>query len=206
MQMVLREGASELSEREREYLVIVNRKIRYLRELSDDFFELTELGKEIDNAEKGDNRKDRIKLTALVTDTILGQNAWIEERGLQVTFDLPDKEIIIESNEHALRRILENLFSNAKKYANSELAVSLKVQNEGVWAITLQNDYADAGKIDIAKLFDPFYRSEARSGQGSGLGLYVVKNLAGWLGYEVQAGIEGAYFFITISDNNGTEE
>jgi signal transduction histidine kinase len=48
------------------------------------------------------------------------------------------------------------------------------------------------------KIFEPFYRGESRSKNGSGLGLYVVKCLATAMGYEVEAKVAEDVFEVKM--------
>ena len=48
------------------------------------------------------------------------------------------------------------------------------------------------------KVFEPFYRGESRSKNGSGLGLYVVKCLATAMGYEVEAKVAEDVFEVEM--------
>ena len=51
------------------------------------------------------------------------------------------------------------------------------------------SDISLANRESLQKLFDPFFRSDSRNGNGAGLGLYVVKLLAEKMGMQVSADI-----------------
>lgn len=179
--MQLLEKSEELSEKDREYLNIAMKKITYLKQLSDDFFEVSFL-----DANNEELELSRINLGNFLSECILQQYGWMEEQGLQTDFRLPEEDIFIETNEHYLRRIVENLFSNMRKYVRSYARIKVVCGRQSV-IITFENDLTDEADIDIECIFEPFYRGSARSNEGSGLGLYVVKCMAERLGYEVCA-------------------
>ena len=118
LQMIEKSG--ELSDKNAEYLAIAMQKNRYLKELSDEFFELTKVenGKEELNLEE-------VNLSNLLTETVLEQHSWIEERNIKTDFDIDDG-ILIHTDQHCLTRILNNLMSNAQKYTADSFGVKLK--------------------------------------------------------------------------------
>ena len=137
-----------------------------------------------------------VRLEKLVQECILGQYDWIAEKGLRAEFEMPETSICIRGNEHYLKRMLENIFSNMRKYAQNMVSVKLVAGEEGVELIAAN----DTGCVEIEpdKVFEPFYRGQSRSLEGSGLGLYVVKCLAESMGYEVRSAVQGDVFEIRL--------
>ena len=127
----------------------------------------------------------------------MGQYEWIQERNLDTDFQIPEKDIIIQSNDQLLSRIMENLFSNAKKYAVSKLQLSLVQSNTGI-VITMSNDMEVSEDFDISRVFEAFYRETARHSEGTGLGLYIVKCLADKLGMTVSADAQNTMFIMQL--------
>ena len=190
LQMIEKSG--ELSDKNEEYLGIAMQKNRYLKELSDEFFELTKVenGKEELNLEE-------VNLSNLLTETVLEQHSWIAERNIKTDFDIDDC-ILIHTDLHCLTRILNNLMSNAQKYTADSFGVKLKQDNDRV-VLCVSNTIADSAALHIDRVFEPFYRMDARTAGGSGLGLYVVKLLCDRLGWTVGAELNDDVFSVTIS-------
>lgn len=189
LQMI--EKSSELSDKNAEYLAITMQKNRYLKELSDEFFELTKVenGKEELNLEE-------VNLSNLLTEIVLEQHSWIAERNIKTDFDIDDG-ILIHTDLHCLTRILNNLMSNAQKYTADSFGVKLKQDNDRV-VLCVSNTIADSAALHIDRVFEPFYRMDARTAGGSGLGLYVVKMLCDRLGWTVCAELNHNQFEIII--------
>ena len=53
-------------------------------------------------------------------------------------------------------------------------------------------------EIDVARVFEPFYKGAARGGSGTGLGLYVVKRLCERQGFSVSAALAAGGFTVEI--------
>lgn len=193
LQMVQKNG--EISDKDKEYLDIAIKKNEYLKELSDEFFELTKLENSGEAIET-----EKLNLSNLLSECILSQYNRLEKRSITPELDISDG-VIISSNAHIVSRILENLFSNAQKYASKRIGVTLN-NIEGTAILKVFNDIADESDIDIKRVFEPFYRASSRSKEGSGLGLYVVKTLCDKLGYQLSADInEDKTFSIEIKFN-----
>lgn len=181
-----------LEGKEKEYLDIAIEKIAYLKRLSDDFFEISAL-----EAKEEQTERSILNAGNFLSECILQQYAWIEKQGIRTAFQLPESDVFIETNAHELMRIMENLFSNARKYVKSY--VGLKAQQEGeAFVILMENDLEGMEAPDTDRIFDAFYRDSARSNEGSGLGLYVVACLAERLGIETDAEYKEGIFQIRL--------
>ena len=166
--MQLMEKSEDLSEKDREYLDIAMKKVTYLKLLSDDFFEISSL-----EAKEEKLEVSRINVGNFLSECILQQYDWIKESGLRTDFRLPSEDVFVMTN-----------------------AGMQVICRETQVEIVMENDFAEGMVFDISQVFEPFYRSSARSNEGSGLGLYVVKCLADRLGYGVQAEcVEGLFRF-----------
>ncbi|MBQ7009716.1 MAG: HAMP domain-containing histidine kinase [Ruminococcus sp.] len=190
LQMIEKSG--ELSEKNREYLEIALQKNTYLKELSDEFFELSK----IENGHE-EITVESVNLSNLLSDLIMEQYGWMQERNIAPDFDIADG-VVINSNPRYIMRIAENLFSNAEKYAYSRFGLSL-AECEGEVILFAFNDTEDSTDIDIERVFEPFYKPYSRNRSGSGLGLYVVKCLSDKLGIETKAEFDkNGFFRITV--------
>ena len=92
-----------------------------------------------------------------------------------------DNGIFLSGDVQALRSIFVNLFENACKYAprETEIRVELKKdQNHAV--LTIQDEGPGIAPEDEKRIFEKFFRSgdeNTRTSKGTGLGLYIVKEL-----------------------------
>jgi len=190
LQMIEKSG--ELTEKNAEYLEIALQKNAYLKELSDEFFELSKLENGQENV-----TLESINLSNLISDFVMEQYGWMQEREITPDFEISDG-IVIESNLNYVMRITENLFSNAQKYTLKNLGVSVSKNESGV-VFSVFNDTEESMDIDITRVFEPFYKPVSRNKSGSGLGLYVVKCLSDKLGIETKAEFDkNGFFRITV--------
>ena len=189
LQMIEKSG--ELSEKNAEYLAIVMQKNKYLKELSDEFFELTKIENSNDELQL-----EEVNLSNLLTEAVLEQHSWIADKNIATDFEISDG-IMIQADVHCLTRILNNLMSNAQKYTVDSFGVTLKQDGDRV-TLCVSNTLADSTAIEIERVFEPFYRMDSRTSGGSGLGLYVVKLLCDRLGWSVKADLNDNVFTVSI--------
>lgn len=138
-----------------------------------------------------------LDLTNLLSESILEQYSRITEREIEASFELPKAPVLITTEPHSLRRIIDNLLSNAQKYAKNKFLVSLTSDQEQI-LLTVSNDIKNPDTFDVSKVFEPFYHSSSKACEGSGLGLYVVQCLAKCLGYQGEAAYTEEIFIITL--------
>jgi two-component system, OmpR family, phosphate regulon sensor histidine kinase PhoR len=109
--------------------------------------------------------------------------------GLGFSAELPGGPEVLDSDEEALRQILDNLLDNARKYTPRGGRVTLRVASEaGETRLEVSDTGIGIAPEDQERVFERFYRvDKARSRElgGTGLGLSIVKHLAQSLGGRV---------------------
>ncbi len=123
---------------------------------------------------------------------------------LEVHRDITISEGDFHSDPWRISEIFRNLVSNAMKYGKlggPETTITIKIEiKEKQCTILLQDNGIGIDKPNLEKIFEMFYRASDQS-DGSGLGLYIVKNAVDKLGGKVEAESElgeGATFKISL--------
>jgi len=87
----------------------------------------------------------------------------------------------MEADEQFISIIFSNLIENALKYSSADSSVEINIKQEnGKTTVLVSDKGAGIPDTEKQKVFDKFYRignEETRSAKGTGLGLYIVKNL-----------------------------
>jgi CheY-like chemotaxis protein len=116
----------------------------------------------------------------------------------------PDPVLNVVSDYDALTKIIGNLLTNAMKFTSSRIVLSLAVNGDGSYTVTVEDDGRGVSRGHRKLIFDPFYqvdREDAR--KGAGIGLSLVKHLADVLKGEIEvdnSSLGGALFSFTFSD------
>lgn len=170
LQMLEREG--EMTEKQKAYTAICMDKTDALKCMLDDFFELSVL--ESDSAPV---EMETIDMTTHLVQFIIDHEAIIREKGLQPEIKLPEKSVVVYASEPLLTRMLSNLLGNVLKYAKESFRLTMEIVGDKC-EIAFANRI-DTETLDETRLFSRTYQgNSARTGEGAGLGLYIVKLLA----------------------------
>ena len=103
---------------------------------------------------------------------------------IQIVFELPDNELIINGNPEMLSKTLMSMLGNAvyaivKKALREtfEPTITLRVtQNEQAVIITIRDNGVGIEETIIDKIFDPFFTTKT-TGEASGVGLYLSREI-----------------------------
>ena len=123
-----------------------------------------------------------------------------ESRNLNFVYTSDAEDIPIYTDGNVLSRVIQNLFSNCYKYAKENTTVTANTSGVGE-KIYFNMKNLSKNKINqsTAELSNQFIRGDkSRTTEGSGLGLYIAKNLVEILGGEFRMIIDGDYFQVFI--------
>ena len=107
-----------------------------------------------------------------------------------IVADIPSSLPLVAADEESLSLVVRNLISNAGKYAGPGATVEVTVTVDGPSAVSVRvlDDGPGMDPDEAASLFDLYYRSEAtRSAPGSGIGLFVCRELVNAMGGRIWA-------------------
>lgn len=186
------------NENARNYIRILDEKSQRLKQLTED---LVETSKITSGNVKLDMQK--IDMVELLYQTGGEFNERFEARNLTIVTKIPNKSMYIYADGRQLYRSLDNLYTNAAKYAleNTRVYVELS-NNDNKVVFTIKNvsknelDIVSDGKVDLT---ERFVRGEkSRTTEGSGLGLSIAKNLTTLMGGKFEINVDGDLFIATI--------
>ena len=186
------------NENARNYIRILDEKSQRLKQLTED---LVETSKITSGNVKLDMQK--IDMVELLYQTGGEFNERFEARNLTIVTKIPNKSMYIYADGRQLYRALENLYTNAAKYALENTRVYVELSNNDNKAVfTIKNvsknelDIVSDGKVDLT---ERFVRGEkSRTTEGSGLGLSIAKNLTTLMGGKFEINVDGDLFIATI--------
>ncbi|MDA3840057.1 MAG: ATP-binding protein [Patescibacteria group bacterium] len=139
----------------------------------------------------------------------------IKEADLKFSLSIPEKVPNIYMDKTKMTMVLQNLLENAVKYtqAHGKLSLILEVEEKFI-KIKVKDNGVGVPKDDQEKLFSKFFRASnvvRLQTEGSGLGLFIVKNVVEKHGGKILCNSEegvGTEFIVTlpitseIKDNN----
>ena len=133
-------------------------------------------------------------LGKLIEESVLAAYAALIQKGIKPDLRLPEEKVKCKINVRATRRILENILSNAIKYSDGDLRVTLNDQGEVIFA----NHAAALDAVQTGQLFDRFYTVE-NAKTSTGLGLAIAKQLTEQMGGSITAWYEDGLLYLKLS-------
>ena len=178
------------------YVEVLDQKSNRLKQLIEDLVEASK-------ASTGNIELAPINLNMaeLLNQTIGEFEDRFMEKNLQVVTEFEEADYVIFADGRRCFRVFENLFQNIFKYSmpNTRVYVTLTQQN-GRYVLCLRNISENPLKKDVAELTNRFVRGdEARSSEGSGLGLSIAKSLTELMGGTFDIALDGDLFKVSVS-------
>jgi PAS domain S-box-containing protein len=130
---------------------------------------------------------------------------WRRAPDSRLALELPDRPLEVDADPLRLVQVLANLISNAHKYSPADQEVRLRVWRDNGWAMAA---VADRGRgiprEELDRVFEKFHRVEdpmTMTTGGTGLGLYIARELTRAMGGEIEAAsapLRGSTFTVRL--------
>ena len=189
--------------KQQEYLMAIYNKSARMSDLTNLLFEYVKLDSEGFSLEKED-----LDLSELLRENAALLFSDIEEAGMELSVDIPEKEERIVADRMQLSRCVTNLLVNAMRHNPPGTKIELALRKQaGIWLVIVADTGEEIPEKIRDHLFDPFSKGDnsRKSGKGSGLGLSIVDKVVQMHGWQLK--LEQPYgkyqkaFVITISSN-----
>ncbi len=181
------------------YIRIIEEKAHRLKNLTEDLVEASKIS-------SGNVKLDKQKIDflELLYQTGGEFNERFETKDLTIVTKLPAVPVMIEADGRYLYRAIENLYTNAAKYAKESTKVYVELYTEKKQAVfSIRNickEHIDVSRTAYQDLTERFVRGEvSRTTEGSGLGLSIAKSITELMGGKFKIRIEGELFIADIS-------
>lgn len=171
------------------YLAVIRERTDAMRALTEELFRYSVL-----TATADELHTEPVCLNDVLEQSLAGFYGALSARGITPSVQLPEEKVIRPLDATALRRVFDNILSNAAKYSDGDLAVVLTPDGE----VTFSNRASALSRVEAARLFDRFYTVDSARGS-TGLGLSIAKLLTEKLYGTISADYENETLRICIA-------
>ncbi|MBE7003740.1 MAG: HAMP domain-containing histidine kinase [Ruminococcaceae bacterium] len=179
-----------------EYLDVLDRQSKRLKKLTEDLVEMSK-------ASTGNLpvNLSRRSVNELLSQALGEYGERLEKAQLEAVLTLPEQEAFVWADGTLLWRVLDNVLSNACKYALPGTRFYADVAEDGGRVrLTFKNVSRDRLNIPAEELMERFVRGDsARGGEGSGLGLNIARTLTELQGGTFGLNVDGDLFRVDIT-------
>ena len=199
---ILLKGIIKDKEEEKNYLLIINEETKRVTNLVNDLFDVAKF-----QTGKYEIHKEKMDIKALLQKIVHSLSPIAEQKKLMLRCQFLDTEkhkpIYMFADPEKMSQVIYNLIENAIKYTEQGTIVASVKENSQEISIMISDTGIGMPEKDIPHIWEGFYRvekSRARQTGGSGLGLYVVKQIIQLHGGNIEvASVEGKGTTFTIT-------
>jgi len=177
----------EKSENVTRYLAFIENRTEAMRQLTEELFRYSVI------LSTQNVTPEAVDVGAMLEESLASFYGAFVERGIEPRITFPDARVVRVLDKGALSRILGNVLSNALKYSEGDLAITLT--DGGTLSFT--NRAPGLDEVQVGRLFDRFFTVESAR-NSTGLGLAIAKTLAERIGGRISAQYEQAQLTILL--------
>ena len=178
----------KLSNNQKEYLKVIQKKSNELTELTGQLFEYTKL-MDIDVKIK----KEECCINEILEETLVSYYSIFKEQDIIPNISICSTKVYKIVNKISIIRVFENILSNVIKYSNGDLKVEM--QENGI--ITFSNKATSLDETTVQKIFDRYFSVE-NAKESTGIGLSIAKQLVELNNGSIKAEYVNGYLIIEI--------
>ncbi len=150
--------------------------ISRLTKVVDEMFKAQEL----ENQAQTPLKKEPLNITALIEEIIDGAQPLMKEKGVSLTFNRPDRELMGFGDREKLKTAIKVVIDNAVRYSpNGTAVVSLRTESSHA-NIRVEDSGIGITAEEASFIFTRFFRGKNAllvQPDGSGIGLYTARNI-----------------------------
>jgi two-component system, OmpR family, sensor histidine kinase VicK len=160
---------------EQQLLDTVLRNAKRLQRLTQDILDVSRI-----ESKSLDLTKELFNLNEMILNAIGDYNRVINEHqdsNLKLEFTGPKEDIFIEADKSRINQVISNLLSNAIKFTKEGTITAAVVPNSNEIVVSVNDTGSGIDSEILPKLFTRFVTTTTKSKTGTGLGLFISKNI-----------------------------
>ena len=171
------------------YVDVIHERAEAMRSLCEELFRYS-----LVSAEEQQLHPEKLSLNAALQESLAAAYTMLRERGIAPEVSLPETDVQRTLDRASLTRVLANLLSNAAKYSDGDLSVTLSEAGE----IRFENTASALSEVEVGRLFDRFYTVDAAR-KSTGLGLAISRALVERMGGSISASLVDGFLRIDLT-------
>lgn len=168
----LESGVVEGEEKE-QYIKTAHKKAYDLKKLVDTLFDWFKI-----DSKEMQLVMEKIDINELTREILIDWIPVFTEKGIEPKAEIPEDEYIVKVDKSAYTRIVSNIIQNAVEHGDASCIGIIVESENNMVKIIISNNGVEIDKGKLPHIFDRLYKGDsARGRHGSGLGLFIAKEL-----------------------------
>ena len=163
-------------EKHNDYLKIVHSEITRLSRLVNTFLDITRL-----SSDKLVLNMVDFDICEVIRIAVIGHEPIIKEKNINVELNLDSEKCFVNADQDSITRVITNLIDNAVKFTDENKDIIIYVREVSrEFEISVKNYGCGLSEEQKTMIFKRFYKvdkSRSVNKEGTGIGLYLVKNI-----------------------------
>ena len=177
------------SENSRRYLAVIRERTETMRALTEELLQYSVVTSVPDAL-----NREPVSVNDILEQSLADFYGVFSGRGIAPVIQMPEQPVIRTLDAAALRRVFGNILSNAAKYSDGDLTVSLTPEG----TVTFTNHAHGLGRVQAERLFDRFFTVESANGS-TGLGLSIARQLTEKMGGQITADYQNESLCVRVT-------
>lgn len=177
-----------LSDKQRRYVSVIRERTDVMRTLTEELLRYSVI-----TGGEEELTLQRVCLNDILEQSLAGICGVLEGRGIVPQIFIPEEKIVRTLDKTALRRVYDNILTNAAKYSDGDLTVRLLPDGTAIF----ENSASSLDPVQTQRLFDRFYTVQTAD-RGAGLGLSIARRLTERMGGTVTADCAAARLCVRV--------
>lgn len=167
-----------LAENPQRYLSLIHNRVDAMRRLTDELFRYSVI------LSRQELPLEAVCLNDVLEESIAACYLDLVGRNIQPQLDICQQPVVRQLNREALGRVFGNILSNAIKYSEGDLSITLTQDG----TLCFSNTASKLDEVQLGRLFDRFFTVETGR-SANGLGLSIAKTLTQQMGGTIRAAL-----------------
>ena len=170
------------------YLAVIRERTGAMRALTEELLQYTALSSRAEELQM-----EPVCLNDVLEQSLAGFYGALSTRGITPEIHMTGERVVRTLDAAALRRVFDNVLSNAVKYADGDLSVALTPEG----TVTFSNAAPSLSHVQAERLFDCFFTVDTAGGS-TGLGLSIARMLTEKMGGRAAAACQDGRLCISV--------
>ena len=172
----------------KKYLDVIRERTDSMRSLTEELFSCSLLAIQDEKL-----HIEQICVNDILEQSIAGFYGVLVNKRILPDIQMSEIRVMRKLDREAVRRIFDNILSNAARYSDGDLTVILSADGR----IQFSNHAAKLSSVDVEKLFERFYTVESAR-NSTGIGLSIARLLTERMGGDITAEYKDGQLYIQI--------